>query len=196
MRNPLPLITLGCLLAVQSHAGIEIATELKNAVVEKKAGDAEGGQPAAKNAQPEKALSITVRNTSNKPETGLTVRYWYFGRNMKTNKQDTIGGGESPVSLKPNGSEVLTGAGVQGNYVPQMFLNKPAAPAAAPKPGDAAGAGPIKVSGYGVQVIRESKVTAEYFTEPGFKTQVGSEGNQPGKAFTPKEADADKGDKK
>ncbi|MEI6870812.1 MAG: hypothetical protein WCL08_00880, partial [Verrucomicrobiota bacterium] len=125
MRNPLPLITLGCLLAVQSHAGIEIATELKNA--EKKSGDAEATQPAAKNAQPEKALSITVRNTSNKPETGLTVRYWYFGRNMKTNKQDTIGGGESPVSLKPNGSEVLTGAGVQGNYVPQVFLKKPAA---------------------------------------------------------------------
>ncbi len=196
MRNTLPLITLGCLLAVQSYASIEVATELKNAVIEKKAGDTESGQPAAKSAQPEKALSITVRNTSNKPETGLTVRYWYFGRNMKTNKQDTIGGGESPVSLKPNGSEVLTGTNVQGNYVPQMFMKKPGAPAPAPKPGDAASAGPIKVSGYGVQVIRESKVVSEYFTEPGLKTQIGSEGNQPGKAFTPKESDADKGEKK
>ena len=194
MRKLFPLLTLGCLLTVQSHAGIDIATELRNAASDKKAGEADAGQPAPKAAQPEKALSITLRNTSNKPETGLTVRYWYFGRNMKTNKLDPIGGGEHPVSLKPNGSEVVTGSNVQGNYVPQMFLKKPAAPAAAPKPGETAG--PIKVSGYGVQVIRESKVVSEYFTEPGLKTLVGAEGNQPGNVFTPKESDADKGDKK
>ena len=176
---------------MQTFAGVDVFAELGRSASAKKEDGAPkaAGDAAAKGGGQEKALSITVRNSSNKPEANLTVRYWYFGRDMKTMKVDVVGGGESSVNLKPNGTEVISGAGVQSSYTQKSpFIAKPGTPkpgmAPAPKPQEAGG---IKIAGYGVQVIKEGKVIAETFLEAGHKTVVGSEGTKPGNAFTPKE---------
>jgi len=195
MRRLCILLAVGQFAVIQAFAGVDVFAELgrpasgKKEAGEKKAADAPAGDAAAKGGGQEKALSITVRNSSNKPEANLTVRYWYFGRDMKTMKVDVAGGGESSVNLKPNGSEVIVGAGVQSSYTQKpIFIAKPGTPkpgmAPAPKPQEAGG---IKIAGYGVQVIKEGKVIAETFLEAGHKMVVGSEGTKPGNAFTPKE---------
>ena len=175
---------------MQAFAGVDVFAEMGLAAPTEKAADSPAGKAAAKGPSREKVLNITVRNSSNKPEANLTVRYWYFGRDMKTMKVDVIGGGESSVNLKPNGSEVIAGAGVRNSYTMKpIFIPKPGAPkpgmAPAAKPQEAGG---IKIVGYGVQVIKEGKVIDESFLEAAHKTVVGSEGTKPGNAFTPKDA--------
>jgi hypothetical protein len=142
----------------------------------------------------EKALRITVRNIGSKAEAGTTVRYWVVGRDMKTMKPAVMDGGETPVNLKPNGTELIVSDAVKstfsnrGVYV-QMSAGgaKPgggaAGGAAGSKPAEASG---TKIAGYGAQVIKDGKVIAETFTEPGFKKLVGSDGTKPGDTFKPK----------
>ena len=192
MRRLCILLAVGQFTVIQAFAGVDVFAELGRSASAKKEDGAPkaAGDAAAKGGGQEKALSITVRNSSNKPESNLTVRYWYFGRDMKTMKVDVAGGGESSVNLKPNGSEVIVGAGVQSSYTQKSpFIAKPGGPkpgmAAAGKPQEAGG---IKIVGYGVQVIKEGKVIDESFLEAGHKTVVGSEGTKPGNAFTPKDA--------
>jgi len=196
MRRLCVFLAISQIFVIQAFASVDVFAELgrpapsKKEDGDKKAADSAAGSAAAKSGGKEKVLNITVRNSSNKPEANLSVRYWYFGRDMKTMKVDVIGGGESSVNLKPNGSEVIVGAGVQSSYTQKSpFIAKPSAP----KPGMAPAAKPqetggIKIAGYGVQVVKEGKVIAESFLEAGHKTVVGSEGTKPGNAFTPKDA--------
>ena len=192
MRRLCILLAVGQISAMQAFAGVDVLAELGRPASAKKEDGAPkaAGDAAAKGGGQDKVLTMTVRNSSSKPEANLTVRYWYFGRDMKTMKVDVAGGGESSVNLKPNGTEVISGAGVQSSYTQKSpFIAKPGGP----KPGMAPGAksqdaGGIKIAGYGVQVIKEGKVIAESFLESGHKTVVGSEGTKPGNAFTPKEA--------
>jgi len=198
MRSLCILLAIGQIFVNQAFAGVDIFAELgrvapaKKEAGDKKSADAPAGTAAGKGGSHEKFLNITVRNSLNKPEANLTVRYWYFGRDMKTMKVDVVGGGESIVNLKPNGMELISCAGVQNSYTEKSpFVGKPAGPKAgaapAAKPQDTGG---IKIAGYGVQVIKEGKVIAETFLETGHKKVVGSEGSKPGNAFTPKEAPA------
>lgn len=182
MRSLSIILALGQIITLQAVAGIDVSAELRSAPAAKK----EAGEASAKGGGQEKVLNIIVHNSSNKPEPGLSVRYWYFGRDMKTMKVDVVGGGESSVSLKPNGSEAIAGSSVQSSYTPKSsFLAKPAGAKAAPMP---AGKAPeTKIAGYGVQVIKEGKVVAETFLELSHKAVVGSEGSKPGTVFTPKE---------
>jgi len=193
MRRLCILLALGQFFAIQVFAGVDVLAEWgRPAPVKKEAGDTKpADDAAAKGGGPEKALNVTVRNSSSKPEANLTVRYWYFGRDMKTMKVDVVGGGEATVNLKPNGLEQISGSGIKSSYTQKSpFLTKagPPKPGAAPaKPQEG---GEMKIAGYGVQVIKEGKVISENFLEASHKAVVGSEGSKPGNAFTPKEAPA------
>lgn len=148
----------------------------------------------------DKALKVTIRNVGSKAEAGTTVRYWMMGRDMKTMKPTVLGGGESSVNLTPNGTETVISEPVKSTFTTrQVFVASPAAGgkagAAKPPAGGAGGAGGgkpaeasgVKIIGYGVQVIKDGKVVSESFTEPSFKTVVGSDGTKPGEAYKPKE---------
>jgi hypothetical protein len=197
MRYLPALVTVGCLFTVQAFASFDVTASLGDAAAEKKdpkeAKDA--GAPAAPSAggiSKDKVLTMTVRNSARKDEANITVRYWYYGRDMKTMKMAVVGGGESTVSLKPNGTETVVGTPVKSNYTirptmapkPATGPAKPGAPAAkAPE------AGGTKVAEYGVQVIKEGKVAAEVFSSgDSLKALVGSTGTKPGEAFKEKDA--------
>ncbi len=206
------------LLISNTYASIEVSSELLLAVGKKEAG-AEGSKeekkeekkPAAPSRAPaagagaapkpmvqEKYLKITVRNSSNKPEGGIVVRYWFISRDMKTMKPAILDGGETNIELKPGGTNVITSEPVKASYTQRQifFAVTPAAGAGAgakggaPKGGAAApGAKPVeaggtKIVGYGAQVIsKDGKVVAESFSEPAYKPVVGSEGTKPGPLF-------------
>jgi hypothetical protein len=88
MRRLCILLAVGQFTVIQAFAGVDVFAELGRSAAAKKEDGAPkaAGDAAAKGGGQEKALSITVRNSSNKPESNLTVRYWYFGRDMKTMK--------------------------------------------------------------------------------------------------------------
>lgn len=204
------------LLASNTYASIEVSTELLLAAAKKEAGGEgakedkkEEKKPAAPGRAPaagaapkamvqEKYLKITVRNSSNKPEGGLVVRYWFISRDMKTMKPSILDGGEANTELKPGGTNVITSEPVKASYTQRQifFAVTPAAGAGAgakggaPKGGAAAPgakpaeAGGTKIVGYGAQVIsKDGKVVAESFSEPAYKPIVGSEGTKPGPLF-------------
>ena len=190
MRRFCILLALGQFFAIQAFAGVDVRAEWgRPAPAKKEAGDTKtADDAAAKGGGQEKALSVEVHNSSSKPEANLTVRYWYFGRDMKTMKVDVVGGGEATVNLKPNGSEQISGAGIKSSYTQKSpFLAKAAPGKPGMAPAKSQDGGEMKIAGYGVQVIKEGKVISETFLEAGHKAVVGSEGSKPGNAFTPKE---------
>lgn len=218
MRISSTLLLGTCLLVSNTYASIEVSSELLLSVGKKESGDeaskeekkevkkpaspARAAAPAAgappKPMVQEKYLKITVRNSSNKPEGGLVVRYWFISRDMKTMKASVLDGGETTTELKPGGTNVITSDSVKASYTQKQifFAVAPAggagagAKGAAPKaPAAAPGAKPVeaggtKIVGYGAQVIgRDGKVVAESFSEPAYKPIVGSEGTKPGTPF-------------
>ncbi|RFC42620.1 MAG: hypothetical protein DVB28_001825 [Verrucomicrobia bacterium] len=214
--NLAPLLLLTSLLAVsQASARIDVAAEFVKPGDKKDPSEPAADSkktpapaPAAAGAAPkpvnqEKALSISLHNASSKMETGLLVRYWLIGRDMKTMKNSLLDGGEVTTDIKPNLIAVVTSAPIKSTYTQKQIFIPPAAAAAKPGMGGgakppAAGAAPTKpveasgtkIAGYGVQVInKEGKVIAESFLESDYKRLVGSEGTKPGPLFKKPEAE-------
>ena len=205
------LVVFGTCIAL-SHASAKIDVTAEIVTAHEKKDPAEGGAdakkptaPAAPGAAPkpinqEKAIAITLRNASAKPEAGVLVRYWFIGRDMKTMKNTLLDGGESTADLKPSSSTVINSEPTKSSYTQkQIFVQAAAKPGmgggakggqpAAP-PAKPAEAGGTKISGYAVQVIsKEGKVVAETFLESGYKQLVGSDGNKPGPLFKKPEAE-------
>ena len=203
--KPTPLFLL---LSLASFSVANAAVEVRGQLVQVREKDEDGKPkpsaaasraPGPKPVDQNKALEITVRNQSNKPES-VTVRYWFVGRDAKTSKMALLDGGESQINLKPNGIEVVTSEPVKSSYTPRpVFLQtaqKPAggktgggAAAGAAAPKDASG---TRISGHAVQVIKEGKVIGQDIMDDAIKNLIGSEGNKPGalfKAEKPEKAD-------
>ena len=183
------LLNLFSLTAVQ--ATVEVRSQLVS-VHEK----GEDGRPKAaaaggrgpKPIEQNRALEVTVRNQSNNPESGITVRYWFLGRDAKTSKVALLEGGESQLNLKPNGIGVVTSDAVKSSYTPRPVFVQPAAkaakggrpPASAAPPKEATG---TRISGYAVQVIKEGKVIGSDIMDDSIKMLIGSDGTTPGPLF-------------
>lgn len=181
-------------LFCEASASVEISAEVVASHEKKEAsGEKEEKKPgmAPKATSQEKALKITVK--SSKPESGTVVRYWFVGRDMKSNKVALLDGGEAPASLKGSTDEIIVTKAVKVSSKPKSaFAAKPGAkPGAAPAaPAGGAANDSIKLAGYGVQVIKENAVIAEYFSEPGVKQVIGSNGKTPGALFQAPEPEA------
>ncbi len=169
--------------AVEVTAEVVISHEKKEASAEKE--EKKPGM-APKAAAQEKALKIAVK--SSKPESGAVVRYWFVGRDMKTNKVALLDGGESPANIKANSDEIIVSKAVKVSYQPKSFSAKPGGAKGAAPAGGASDS--IKLAGYGVQVIKENAVIAEFFSEPSVKQIVGSTGKAPGPLFHAPEPEA------
>lgn len=178
-------------LFCQASASVEVSAEVVASHEKKEAsGEKEEKKPgmAPKATAQEKSLKITVK--SSKPESGTVVRYWFVGRDMKSNKVALLDGGEAPANLKGSADEIITTKAVKVSSKPKSaFAAKPGAKPAAPA-GGAAANDSIKLAGYGVQVIKENAVIAEYFSEPGVKQVIGSTGKTPGALFQAPEPEA------
>ncbi len=172
--------------SVEVTAEVVISHEKKDASAEKEE-KKPGMAPKAATAQ-EKALKIAVK--SSKPESGAVVRYWFVGRDMKTNKVALLDGGESPANLKGTADEIIVTKAVKVAKPKQGGAAKPGAKPGAAPAGGAGAADSIKLAGYGVQVIKENAVIAEFFSEPGVKQVIGSNGKTPGPLFQAPEPEA------
>ncbi len=150
-----------------------------------------GGGP--KPIEQSRVLEVTVHNQVNKPESSVTVRYWFLGRDAKTSKLTLLDGGESQINLRPNGTEMITSKPVKSTWTPRPVFVQPAAKGGKPAPGAAAtapkdGMG-TRISGYAVQVIKDGKVIGSDGMDDAIKTLVGSDGTTPGALFKAEKSD-------
>lgn len=198
-----PQIFLATLLSFSAaHAAVEVRGNL--VPVREKGEDGKNKPPTApgrgagpKPIEQNRVLEMTVRNQGSKPESGLTARYWFVGRDAKTSKMILLDGGESQVNLRPNGTEVITSAAVKSTWTPRPTFvqpvakavkgGRPAGNAAPPPPKDATG---TRISGYAVQIIKDGKVIASDIMDDAIKALIGAVGNDPGPLFKAEKAEA------
>jgi hypothetical protein len=196
--KPFPLLLFCCLCAASTaSAALELTGEFVNFREKREPGEkapapmraGPGPRPVTQN----KALTVTVRNASAKPEPGVTVRYWIIGRDPKTSKPALLDGGETQLNLKSNGVEVVSSEPVKTTFTPPSVFKLPgAAKAAAPAPpkppageeGKAVAPTGMRISGFAIQAFRDNKVIAENVQDQSIKTLIGSEGGKPGPLFS------------
>ena len=191
VKTPAWFLLLNLLPLTAAQAGVEVRGQL--VPVHEKGEDgrpkpAAGRGPGPKPIEQNRALEVTVRNQSNKPESGITVRYWFVGRDAKTSKATLLDGGESQISLQPNGIGVVMSGPVKSSYTPRPVFVQPVARAAkGPKPPTSAAAPKeatgTRISGYAVQVIKEGKVIGSDIMDESIKLLIGSDDTTPGALF-------------
>lgn len=187
MKISLLVLAVVSVVACQANGAIDITAELAVNQQKKEAPPTDApmagamtGAPAAKGTVQDKILKISVRNVGTKPEPGLTVRYWFFGRDMKANKTVVVDGAESTLNLKANGTEVILSEPVKSSYTQKTSFAGGAKATQGAKPPEAGG---VKIAGYGIQAIKEGKVIGERFSEGSFKQVIGSNGAKPGEPY-------------
>jgi len=175
MKLPALLLLVLSTTALTLHAQISPIRITVEQVVGKSDSNAKTGQKAQS-----RSLKITLNNNSAESFDGLQVKYWFFGRDMKSHDTKEITAGERKSSLAPRGKEVIESETASGTYVEQHAQAQRGGGRAG-QPGRGGRAGGVtkvqasgdKITGYAVRVMKDDKVLAEYYSEPSYKALVG-----------------------
>lgn len=127
-----------------------------------------------------RTLVVTLNNNSKVQMDNLTMKYWFFTREVKGGGGLSVHKtGENKVSLGPVGKQVLTTENVTNTYTAQhsevtsnqvrgangQMVNVPNI-----KRVEASGQ---KIVGYAVRVFDGEKIVGEYYSEPSLKQKMG-----------------------
>ncbi len=141
-----------------------------------------GGGFTYSSTQSSRALEITLKNTTPKPVTGVTVRwgivktrtgYSYSSRDNDRNWHERAFGGEEKLDLKPLEQKIIETAEVSGYHEDSHYS------------GTFWGE---KITGHGAQVLIDGKVVVESFVPPNIKRLF--------EKLSPVENESDQGRKK
>ena len=126
----------------------------------------------------EKALKIFVTNGSAADINNLSVKYYFFGHNVKDHEAEILDKGERTASVKahmtatvetPPAKATATEAHVVAGRGGVKSSNKKGSGFNNGKKVAASGE---KLTGYGVQVFEGGKLVADYFSEPSLREKV------------------------
>jgi hypothetical protein len=109
-----------------------------------------------------KSLKIALSNNSAVEMTHLSVKFYFFGKDVQDKDIVVLEQGEKFSDLKPRGRDALETA----NFTATVKEGKPSKNKRAEDTG-------TKFVGYGVQVSDKGKVVGEYFSLPSLKEKVG-----------------------
>ena len=129
-----------------------------------------------------KELDITVSSVSKTVPSGLRLKWFMYGRDLKSGSVSVLRSGEAKVALGSNGSQVITSAKVETKSTPEHSVVSKGRRGGSN--GGTGGGSRVSVKkveatgdkyiGYGVQVLAGDKVVAETFDPPGVKGSVTS----------------------
>jgi hypothetical protein len=130
-----------------------------------------------------KALKAYISNAATKDSPGLRVKYFYFGKSLKTGEISIIRQGEEKVDVKGNGTATVEAPEVEAVYNEEHGKRVDGKGGRGAPSGNVSGnqnnvrykkveAGGTKLTGYGVQVYSGNQVVAETFSEPSLKVLV------------------------
>ena len=112
-----------------------------------------------------RSLKISLDNSSPQALDGLIVKYWFVGHPAGGHEAKVITEGERKSSLAPRGKDVVESEVASSHLVDEHYekaKDKYAKPAKIPASGE-------KMTGYAVRVMKDTKVLAEYYSEPSIK---------------------------
>lgn len=122
-----------------------------------------------------KELTATLTNLSREEQKGLTVKWYAFGREVKSNKVVIFSSASNSVTLPAAkaGSDTFTAS---TTYTPDHSVvssssGRKTSGRSRTSVKKVSGSG-TKMLGWGVQVIRDGKVVAEEFQPPGHKASL------------------------
>jgi hypothetical protein len=118
-----------------------------------------------------RSLNIRLDNNSTQTFDGLLVKYWFFGRDMKTRDVTILKTGERKSTLAPRSKELVESETVSSDYVEEHYEVPKAKGGKAGKPTKVPASG-AKIMGYAVRVMKDDRVMAEYYSEPSYKERV------------------------
>ena len=129
-----------------------------------------------------KELDITVSSVSKTVPSGLRLKWFMYGRDLKSSGVSVLRSGEAKVALGSNGAQVISTAKVETKSTPEhSVVSKGRRGGSNGGTGGGARISVKKVEatgdkyiGYGVQVLAGDKVVAETFDPPGVKGSVTS----------------------
>ena len=123
-----------------------------------------------------KNVEATVSNMGKEPMEALTVKFYAFGRDQKTEKTVIFQTAEKKIAIEP-GKPAMTPFEVTTTYTPEHFVSSRTGGGSGKKsrtttkkvPGEG-----IRLIGYGVQVVQGGTVLAEDFQPRGLKDDLAS----------------------
>lgn len=123
-----------------------------------------------------KNVEATVSNMGKEPVEGLTVKFYAFGRDQKSDKMVIFHTAENKIAPAP-GKTAMTPFEVATTYTPEHLVSSKTGGGSGKKgrtttkkvPGEG-----IRLIGYGVQVVQGSTVLAEDFQPRGLKDDLAS----------------------
>ena len=135
-----------------------------------------------------KELDITVSSVSKTVPSGLRLKWFMYGRDIKSNGVSVLRSGEAKVALGSNGSQVISTAKVETKSTPEHSVvskgRRGGSNGSNGSNGGTGGGARISVKkveatgdkyiGYGVQVLAGNKVVSETFDPPGVKGSLSS----------------------
>ena len=122
-------------------------------------------------------LEITVSSVSKNLPSGLQLKWFMFGRDLKSNRVGVLRSGDAKIELGGRGPQVIRSAKIEAKSTPEHSVvsrgrgrgGRSGGSRGSVKKVEATG---DKYIGYGVQVLNGSKVVAETFDPPSLKQSV------------------------
>jgi len=163
--------------AAVSPIRIDVDQKIENKAVAGAAHGKAGAAPMAGKSQ-NRELTIKVSNNSAESFSNLTVKYWFFGRDMasKSHDEEIVKQGERKLTLAARARETVQSESVASTYVEEHM-----------KPGNAGGKGGggkvaasgQKLTGYAVQVVNDGNILADYYSEESIKRKLAGDNKKP-----------------
>ena len=174
MRLPLFAFVFLGFLALHASAAvspISVAVEQHSST---KLPKTKPGQSSQSNVAQHRSLTIRLTNTSGEPMSGIVVKYFFIGHDMKDHKMKVLQHGERKASLSPRKTETVESEDAVNTYTEAhtALAKSKGKSKGKPKAAKVAASGQ-KVVGYGVQVFNGTKLEAEQYSEQSYKQVVG-----------------------
>ncbi len=136
------------------------------------------GSSAVKHDQKEE-LEITVSSVSKNLPAGLQLKWFMFGRDLKSNQVNVLRSAEAKVELGQRGSQVIQSAKIEAKSTPEHSVVSRGRGRGGRGGGSRGSVKKVAASGdkyigYGVQVFNGGKVVSETFYPPSLKQSVGA----------------------
>ena len=128
------------------------------------------GKPPSEKTQ-EQSLMIKLFNTSTESIGDLTVKYWFFARDIKGHGSTVFKQGESRTSLEKNERKTVESETVTTKYTDAYTKFEASGPNKTQKATRVPAVGQ-KLTGYAVQVLNGGKVISEYYSDNSYKQMV------------------------
>ena len=127
----------------------------------------------------EKALKIFVTNGSGADIHNLSVKYYFFGHDVRDHEAEILDKGESPVSVKARATATVETSAVKAKATEEHLVAGRGGFKSSNKKGSGFNNNAKKVeatgeklTGYGVQVFDGNKLVADCFSEPSLKELI------------------------